>query len=126
MRKWSKRTTDQKRKANKARKDRRKVNPEWRKAKNHRRRLNRIGDIEFREQSRKQKADWRGSYLHKAQSYETLINKGHDDVCVCCEQLFSDIGIARDKQKALAAIPEDETLQVVYQLREIEFQLCSL
>ena len=67
----------------------------------------------------------RATYSNKVVEYERILKNGHDRVCVCCGQLFAEIGIVVNPQQCIMAIEKDPQLIVVRQICWIlELQLC--
>ena len=67
----------------------------------------------------------RTSYSNKVVEYERILKNGHDRVCVCCGQLFSEIGIVVNSQQCILAIEKEPQLIVVKQVDWVnELQLC--
>ena len=67
----------------------------------------------------------RTSYSNRVVEYERIMKNGHDRVCVCCGQLFAEIGIVVNPQQCILAIEKDPQLIVVRQIGWIpDLQLC--
>ena len=67
----------------------------------------------------------RATYSNKVVEYERILKNGHDRVCVCCGQLFAEIGIVVNAQQCILAIEKDPQLIVVRHIDWIpELQLC--
>ena len=67
----------------------------------------------------------RVTYSNKVIEYERILKIGHDRVCVCCGQLFAEIGIVVNPQQCVLAIEKEPHLIGVRQIRWIpELQLC--
>ena len=65
------------------------------------------------------------SYSNRVVEYERILKNGHDRVCVCCGQLFAEIGIVVNPQQCILAIEKDFELIVVQQIGWIsDLQLC--
>ena len=57
--------------------------------------------------------------------YERILKSGHDRVCVCCGQLFAELGIVVNPQQCIMAIEKNPQLIVVRQIDWIaDLQLC--
>ena len=67
----------------------------------------------------------RTSYSNRVIEYERILKNGHDRVCVCCGQLFAEIGIVVNLQQCILAIEKEPQLIVVKQVDGVnELQLC--
>ena len=67
----------------------------------------------------------RTTYSNKVVDYERILKNGHDRICVCCGQLFVEIGIVVNQQQCIMAIEKDPQLVIVKQVEWInELQLC--
>ena len=65
------------------------------------------------------------SYSNRVVEYERILKNGHDRVCVCCGQLFSEIGIVVNSPQCILAIEENPQLINVKQISWVEeLQLC--
>ena len=73
----------------------------------------------------KKKDAKRATYSHKVVEYERILKSGHDRVCVCCGQLFAELGIVVNPQQCIMAIEKNPQLIVVRQIGWIaDLQLC--
>ena len=132
-----KKKTRQKERKNAKKNERNLVNPEYldkkkqrdkkrRNAKKHQRDRNNP-EYQKRMKARKiaNKNNNRSSYSNKVVEYERILKNGHDRVCVCCGQLFAEIGIVFNPLQGILAIEKDPQLIVVRQIGWIpELQLC--
>ena len=67
----------------------------------------------------------RTSYSNRVIEYERILKNGHDRVCVCCGQLFAEIGIVVNPLQCILAIEKEPQLIVVKQVDGVnELQLC--
>ena len=133
--------TRQKERKNAKKNERNLVNPEYldkkkervRKRKNAKKHERDLANPEYLErkrarQNRKKNAKkhvLRTTYSNKVVEYERTLKNGHDRVCVCCGQLFAEIGIVVNPQQCILALEKDSQLIVVRQIARIqELQLC--
>ena len=110
-----------------------KDNPEYQERKNAKKNNRNKDNPEYKErkkarQKRKKNAKKhakRATYSNKVVEYERILKNGHDRICVCCGQLFAEIGIVVNPKQCILAIEKDSQLIVVRQIGWIpELQLC--
>ena len=67
----------------------------------------------------------RATYSNEVVKYERILKYGHDRVCVCCGQLFAEIGFVVNPPQCISTIDKDIGLIVVRQIGWIpNLQLC--
>ena len=86
-------------------------------------------NLEYQERMKARKKarknDKRMSYVNKVVDYERILKNGHDRVCVCCGQLFAEIGIVVNPPQCIIALEKDTQLSIVRQISWVsELQLC--
>ena len=105
--------------------DRDKANLEYQARKNAKKHQREKANREYQERKNKKRHDKRATYSNKVVEYERILKNGHDRVCVCCGQLFAEIGIVVNAQQCILAIEKDPQLIVLRHIVWIpELQLC--
>ena len=124
-------------KKNTKKNERNQSNPEYllrkKQRKNDKKNLQNKAEAEYQERKKARKnakknakkEAKRVSYSNRVVEYEKILKNGHDQVCVCCGQLFAEIGIVVNAQQCILAIEKDPQLIVVRHIGWIpELQLC--